>query len=506
MRNIKKLLSGKIFWVIALVSVQIVIIGFLLTWLVESFPVANYIQIGLSGILTFWLLNKYENPSYKIIWLLIIVILPVFGFIFYAALGNKAAKRSVFKWMSKRTYKGSYTGLRRDDSVYGRLSDLSTDALRQAEYIYSTSGMPLYEDTETVYIKNGEEFYSMLKEQMSLAEHYIYLEFFQIARGEMWDGIFAVLKDRMAAGVEVRILCDDAGSNMQKSFLDEIKASGIQVRLFNPMVPVLSVKHNNRDHRKICVIDGNIAFTGGINISDEYINAVSPLGYWLDMGIMIKGRGVESFHEMFLATWNFLSGIKDNITVPRACAAEGAPGYVVPYETNPFINGDAGINIFLNMITRAKRYVYIASPYLILDFAAEQALMTAAKSGLKIKILMPGTPDKELPYLMATKHFPNLINAGVEIYRYNRGFMHGKLFLADDDFGIVSTINLDFRSLYLHFEDGIWMYKTSCLGDLKKDFEDNFSKSDLVTMDYVKEIAWYKRLFRTIITPFAPLM
>lgn len=506
MRNIKKLFTGKIFYVFAVVGLQAFMILYGINWLATVFPPLNYALTGASAIMAFWLLNKYENPSYKIIWILIITLVPICGVLLYVFFGNKAAKRSVFKKLRKRIYKGGKIMLDYQKEAFENLENSSENAARQAQYIYNVTGMPVYEGTKTKYLSCGEEYFDCIKAELLKSEKFIYLDYFIISDGKMWREIFEILKQKAAAGVEIKIMYDDAGSNLNGKFIKMLEEHGIECKVFNPLVPVLSVKHNNRDHRKICIIDGNVAFTGGINISDEYINAVSPLGHWLDMGIMLEGKAVESFSEMFLTTWNFLSEKYDKYDFPRANFCADGKGFAAPYQSNPFINGDAGANIYINMISRAKKYIYIATPYLILDFAMEQALMTAARSGVDVRIFFPGIPDKKIAYILATKHFENMIPAGVRIFIYEKGFMHGKLFLSDDEYGIVSTINMDFRSLYLHFEDGVWMYKTDCLGEMKKDFEKNFDEGRLILEEDLKKIPFFWRLVRTLFKPFAPLM
>jgi cardiolipin synthase len=350
-----------------------------------------------------------------------------------------------------------------------------------------------------------------LIEKLETAKKYIFLEYFIIEDGEMWGRIHAVLKRKVAEGVDVRVIYDDIGCilTVDRNFAARLEAEGIKCRVFHRFVPVLSSRQNNRDHRKICVVDGICAFTGGINIADEYINKVERFGYWKDNAVMLEGEAVWSFTVMFLGMWDYLIGKKkvgDYLEYKpdyAVCAHEADLGYVQPYTDSPLDDEALGENIYLGMIEAAQNYVWITTPYLIIDEQMTEALCRAVKSGVDVRIVTPGIPDKKLVNETTKSYYPILIENGVKIYEYKPGFIHAKTFLCDDRLATVGSVNLDYRSLYLHFECGVWLYNAECIADIKKDFFEIFDVSEQIRKS---KNSLFRQLFRGVLELIAPLL
>lgn len=385
-------------------------------------------------------------------------------------------------------------------------------AYKQSSYISNWAPYPPYYEEETTYFSCGEELYPMFLEDLKNAKEFIFLEYFIVAPGLMFDSILDVLEQKVKEGLDVRLIYDDFGSlnYLPRKFYRQVESRGIKCVCFNPFRPVLSVIMNNRDHRKICVIDGNVAYNGGINLADEYINEQKRFGYWKDTAIRITGNSVWSFTTMFLGMWSYITKqeedylkYKKEIPITSPCPQKGI---IQPYGDSPLDKEDVGEIVYMNMISQAKRYVYIFTPYLIIGSEMQECLMNAAKSGVDVRIVVPGKPDKKIVYLLTESNFAPLIKAGVKIYKYTPGFIHAKCFVVDDEIATVGTINLDYRSLYLHFECGTFMYKTSTVLDVKKDALETFKHSRIVSYEDTRERFFLGRVFLMILNLFAPLL
>ncbi|MEI6101654.1 MAG: phospholipase D-like domain-containing protein [Eubacteriales bacterium] len=343
--------------------------------------------------------------------------------------------------------------------------------------------------------------------ELEKAEKYIFLEFFTIKEGKMWNTIFELLQRKAAQGLDIRVIYDDMGNmkTLPAGYSKKLEWMGVKCAVFNPMIPVLTVRHNNRNHRKVIIIDGYTGITGGFNLADEYINAVEKYGYWVDSGIIIQGKAVMNLLVPYIALWNFLrkAGDKAIDFLPDSDEID-VEGYVLPYTVDPYLEEDPANNIYINMIARAKRYVYINTPYFIIDYAMEHALMAAAMSGVDVRICFPGIYDKFFTHILSRSYFAPLVEAGVQFYTYPVGFMHSKTFVCDDELAIVGTINLDYRSLFLHFENAVWMYKTKAVQQVKDDFLARQKICHLVTPEELQNTHWIKKLLCAIMKPFAP--
>ena len=383
---------------------------------------------------------------------------------------------------------------------------------RQIEYLDKFAGFPVYENTRTRYLSPGEEIYKVLLQELEKAKAYIFLEFFIIEEGIMWNSILEILKRKAAQGVDVRILYDDIGCflRLPKDYPKKLKSCGIRCLVFNKFKPLLTATQNCRDHRKIVAIDGKVAFTGGFNLADEYINAIHPFGHWKDAGVWLEGEAAWSMALIFLQMWMMNGNSEEDVTkyypwkeVP--CPVAKNDSWVQPYADAPYDSENVSEHVYLQIINTAKHYVYINTPYLVVDDSMLSALSLAAKSGVDVRIVTPFRWDKRLVHFTTRSYYRELIRAGVKIYEYSKGFIHSKTFVSDDTVATIGSANLDFRSLYLQFECGVWMYKTEAVTELRDDF--------LKTLEICHEVReeecrgnMVTRFFQDFLRLFAPLM
>ena len=507
MKKQLRFLNGRLFYTVLLLVLQGILLYGLVSWASFTQPV-SFIFAASSVLVAFWLVSEEENPGYKILWLLILWLLPFFGIILYWVFGNRTPGVPLYKRVRRLTYKGSFERMEQKLSVMRTLEEEDTGAARQAAFILNATGLAIHRGTQTEFFSPLEPLFEKMKEELRLAEKYIFLEFFTIREGVMWNAILDILAQKAAGGLDIRVIYDDMGTikTLPSHYNRKLEALGIKCVVFNPMTPVLSVRHNNRNHRKICIIDGRIGYTGGFNLSDEYINAEERFGQWVDSGIEIRGDAVENLLVPYLAMWNFL---RNEQHLPKEYLPEEEPagddGFVLPYTVNPYMEEDPAADIYINMISRAKSYIYINTPYFIIDYAMEHALITAAMSGVDVRICFPGIPDKFLTYLLSLSYFPPLMEAGVKVYTYTKGFIHSKTFVCDDEKAIVGSINLDYRSLFLHFEDAVWMYKSRAVGQMRDDFLGRLPKCRLLAPEDIQDMRWCKKLLCILLKPFAPL-
>lgn len=455
--------------------------------------------------------SKNTHPAYKLAWMIPIVIFPIFGGLFYILYGRVrlSRKEKANAHKTKKIFKQMI------ETGKGDMEDLAAEepkALFQSEYIYNVCDTPPHTNTETEYLPTGEDFFVRLLEDLKKAKSFIFIEFFIIRFGEIWDKVYEVLEQKAAQGVDIRIIYDDFGclTALPRGFIDSLEKKNIHCKIFNKIMPVFSPKANHRDHRKICVIDGNVGYTGGINIGDEYINKKERFGHWLDCGIRLYGKATVNLTVMFLSMWVGLSGEEYNIDKfspdKKLCEGIVSKGYVQPFSDTPLDDIPVGENVYLNMINRAEKYVYICTPYLLIDEDMTRALTTAASSGIDVRITVPHIPDKKTVFLLTRSYYPALLNAGVKIYEYTPGFIHSKTFVSDDRYGVVGTINLDYRSLFLHYECAAWMYGTDAVTQMKDKYAELLDKCQEVPRDFWDKFPWYTRLLANILKLFAPLV
>lgn len=508
MKRILNFILHRLFIVVVLLLIQIGFLVLILTKFNYAMPYF-YIAMELVGILVLLeIINNKANPNYKIAWIIPVLTIPIFGTFFYLMFGSK--KNNKIDRTTKIINKVFKENLIQDEDILKELKKDNLDAYNEINYLLNNN-FPVYNNTNIEYFKVGEAYYTKLIEELKKAKYFIFLEFFIIHEGKMWNTILEVLKEKVKQGVDVRVIYDDIGCivTLPSKYYKKLRNYGIKAISFNQFVPILTSKLNNRDHRKILIIDGNIGFTGGINIADEYINEITRFGYWKDNGIMLKGDAVWSLTVMFLTTWDYVSNTKDDFNKFRPnyyeCINTISNSYIQPYDDSPMDNEVVGKNVYLNLIHRAKKYIYITTPYLILDDEVENALILASKSGVDVRIITPGIADKKIVNEVTKAYYPNLINNGIKIYEYKKGFIHAKTFLVDDLYATVGTINLDYRSLYLHFECGVFIYKDKCITDIKKDFEETFDESNIINKNDTK-VDFIRVFKRAILKLFAPLM
>ena len=453
---------------------------------------------------------RTNNPAVKLAWIVPILIFPLFGGIMYLAFGHVFLPGRLRKG-KERTSGHIGKNLKQDQEVLGRLEDDGSSVSNQSRYLLDCAGAPVWNHTATQYFADGLPYWKRLLEDLEQAKHFIFLEFFILGEGEMWGAVLEVLERKAKDGVEVRLIYDDVGSVflLPKKYNETLEAKGIKCIAFNRIIPFVALILNNRDHRKIVVIDGRIGYTGGINMADEYINYTHPYGdHWKDAGIRIEGEAVWNFTVMFLQMWNMSRYTEEDYSAYHY-RFENKPemaGYVQPYMDSPLDGELVGENVYLNMIGYARRYIYIFTPYLITDNEMYTALKLAAKRGVDVRIVTPGVPDKKTIYWLTQSNYQNLIEAGVKIYQYAPGFIHSKCVLCDDEVAAVGTINFDYRSFYHHFECGVFMYRVDALRDIKKDMDDTFAVSVPVNLEWCKKKFVKTNVIGPILKLFSPLL
>ena len=509
MKNFFKVVFSRAVFTGVFIALQFAAIFLAVTRFNEHFALFYGICLVLSAIVVIYLVGRDGNPAYKIAWIILILALPVFGVLLYLVFGkNQLSPKEKARMSSvSEQYEKALRGVTAAEPALPE----HTDAKRVSDYIHRVAATPVFTHTETTYLPVGETYLKALLAELEKAEKFIFMEYYIIAPGQMWDAIHDVLRRKAKDGVDVRVMYDDFGCmyKLPEGYENTLKAEGIRCCVFNRFVPVLSPRFNNRDHRKICVIDGNVGFTGGINFSDAYINVVQRCGHWLDAGVMLRGGGVYALTAMFLSMWDYTCGVTEDFTryAPDTalCESISAPGWVQPFGDTPLDNEPVGETVYLHLINRAKDYVYINTPYLIIDNEMITALAAAAKSGVDVRIVTPAISDSALVHEMTRSYYETLILAGVKIYEYTPGMVHAKTFISDDCSAVVGTINLDYRSLFLHFECGVWMYETNAVADMKAEYLSELEKSQQITQERCLQQRRGRRIIRAVLRTLAPL-
>jgi len=501
-------------FIITLILVQLAFILFFIAGTNLTFRYVDLVLQGFSLGVCFYILNKKEKPAYKLTWIFLILLFPIFGGLVYAFFHTQASPRKL-KQQTAETSRFYRPFFSLSGNTLPELAAKYKDCLPQAYYLQEYAGYPVYKNTETAYFNSGESFFRQAMEEMEKAEKYIFLEFFILRQGKMLDPIIELLSKKARMGLDVRIIYDDLGCFMSlpPNFKKSLEEEGIKCMVFNPFKPILSSLQNNRDHRKIISIDGKTAFTGSMNLADEYINARERFGHWKDAAIMIRGDAAWSLTLIFLQMWNTGRKRTQDETADdpaafypgKSAALPESDGYVQPYADSPIDDENVGEHVYIQIINNAKEYVYINTPYLVVDNNLLSALSLAAKSGVDVRIITPHRWDKWIVAIVSRSYYRQLIQTGVKIYEYSAGFNHSKTFVSDDRVATVGTTNLDFRSLYLHFECGVCMYKTPSVAKVKEDFLDILSACHGITLkDCSRNAA--QRLFQDVLRLFAPLM
>ena len=506
-----RIVFGRTMIMILIILLQI----FLLFWLFAKMGVYSKFGLAVLQILAvftiIYIVNCKDNPAFKLAWIIPISAFPVFGTLLYVFVktnpGNFQLKRRLERRI-KETRPYTHT----EKHVLAAVEEDAGDIDDMCHYIERINHFPTCGNTKVTYFGVGEEKFKDLLVELEQAQNFIFMEYFIIAKGYMWDHVLDILKRKAREGVEVRVMYDGTCTliNLPYDYSGKLAKYGIKAKAFSPIKPLLSTHQNNRDHRKILVIDGRVAYTGGINLADEYINEIDLHGHWKDAAVKLSGDAVNSFTLMFLQMWNVSERGEENYA-RYLKESSGEPlnrelGFVIPYNDDPANEEDIAERVYLDIINKAKKYVYIMTPYLILDNEMVVSLCFAAQRGIDVKLVLPHIPDKKLIFYIARTYYRQLMQAGVEIYEYTPGFVHSKLFVSDDCKAVVGSINLDFRSLYEHFECAAYIYKNPVIARIKKDYRDTIQKCQLMTPENYKKIPLFTRGLGHILRVFGPLV
>jgi len=476
---------------IFLLLFQIILYAALAVFLLIRFPFISYIGYAISFLVFLFILKKNEASAYKVTWIIIVLIFPPVGGAIYLFFGKEhRARRKIISHVKEHAL---IARLLDNDGNLPFINEIPCSRTRSLfQYVRHTSSYHAYKNTSSKYYPFGELMFEDMLKELEKAEKFIFLEYFIIKKSLMWTRLIEILERKAAEGVEVKIIVDDWGSALlfTRAYIRRLRQKNINVLGFNPMLPFLFAFMNNRDHRKIMVVDGHTAFVGGLNIADEYINKNKRLGTWKDTGIRLKGDGVWSFTLMFIEMWDTFCKTNDRINdhaVYRQLnvTADQNPsdGLILPYGDSPLDHDRLGENVYVEILNQAKHYVYIFTPYLIISEKMIHALQMAAKRGVDVRITMPGIPDKRMVYRLSRSYYRSLLEAGVKIYEYTPGFLHAKSFISDDEIAIVGTINLDYRSLYLHFECAVLLYNSETIHAIKDDTINTINESTEVLLE-----------------------
>ena len=507
-RGVRRVIFGRTGVIVLLFLVQIL----LMLSIVDSF--SKYIPVFFGGYMVFALcivlliINKEGSPETKLTWTIITMLVPVVGGAFYLFVETQPGYRLLGRRLNG-IYKETEKFVQQDERVRKALEEADTGTARLADYVRKNGNFPVYQNTRVKYFPSGEDKFAELLRQLELAEQFIFMEYFILKEGYMWGRILKILEEKVKAGVEVRVMYDGtcAMLDLPYHYPEELQKLGIQCKMFAPIQPVLSTHYNNRDHRKILVIDGKVGFTGGINIGDEYINRVKKYGHWKDTAVMLEGDAVQGLTMMFLQMWHvFEKNVEYGKYLEKQAADLRTEGFVMPYGDSPFDDELIGETVYMDILNRAKEYVHIMTPYLILDQRMITALTFAAKRGVDVKVILPHIPDKKFAFALAKSHYKELLKAGVGIYEYTPGFVHAKVFTSDGEKAVVGTINLDYRSLYLHFECAAFLYRLPEIGTIEEDFQETLAKCQQIHLEDLKKEKVLTKAAGWLLKVLAPLM
>lgn len=510
-KPVSRIVYSRTLIIILMLAAQIAFFPIAYHYLAKYVPYVMEIMAFIGTICVIVIVNKDEPAEFKMTWMVIVCILPILGVLLYIFVqsnwGMWGLRRKVAKG-EKATRGKIFTS----DGTRRALENERPEIKRFAHYMETDCGFPIYHNTKTTYFPTGELYIQTLIEELKKAENYIFIEYFIINQGRVWDSVLEVLKSKAAAGVEVRVMYDGlcSLSNLPYSYPKEIAQYGIKAKMFAPMVPFLSTSQNNRDHRKIVVIDGKVAFTGGVNLADEYANLIERFGYWKDGGIMLEGRAVLSFLMMFTQMWNIYGKedldydkyLLNHVERPK----QEHDGFVIPYGDTPTTKKEIGKTVYCDIFAKSNSYIHTMSPYFVVDREFLTIMKYAGKRGIDVKLIVPYIPDKKIPFWIARTFYPQLLEAGIKIYEYIPGFVHSKVMVSDGIVATCGSINVDYRSFYHHFECGVYLYRNSAILDIEADFQDTLTKCREVTLEYYKSLPRYQRAIGKILKLFAPMI
>ncbi len=508
-KGLLSLVFSRFFVIALLLALQVGIIIVAYVFFMDKVPYLVGIVRFFSLIMVLYLFNCPMDSSAKLTWMFIISIAPLLGTGFLCFTQLNLGHR-MERDMLKKQIDLTRNSLEQPENVIRELEHDGSGTDDLCRYLKRSGCFPLYDQTDVTYFPSGEAKFKAMLEEMEKAEKFIFMEYFIVEEGYMWGRILNVLTRKVKEGVEVRVMYDGMCemSTLPADYWKLLGKVGIKSKRFSPIKPFVSTHYNYRDHRKILVIDNKVAFNGGVNLADEYINRIERFGHWKDTAIMLKGPAVRSFALLFLQMWNIDEKNPDyDVWLSKeAPEPKDANGYVMPYGDSPLDEYKVGETVYMDILNRATDYVHIMTPYLILDDELETALKYAAQRGVDVKMILPGIPDKKIVYALAKTHYIELLKAGVQIFEYTPGFIHAKVFVSDDTKAVVGTINLDYRSLYHHFECATYLYKTACVPEIESDFRETLTKCREVTKETLKKESLFVKIAGPIAKLVAPLL
>lgn len=489
-RGIIRAIFGRTGLVLALFFVQVLLLFSVFRWFTALVPHLLGGSIAFTAVMVIYLLNSDMDNSAKITWLVVIALVPVLGVVLFwwtkGEVGHRMLKRRL-----KQLEQDTREQLPQDAQTLERLKAQEPGAASLAYYLRGKGGgFPVYENTAVTYFPSGEAKFAELLRQLEKAKQYIFLEYFIIDEGLMWGRVLEVLARKAAEGVHVRVMYDGTCefTTLPRDYPKRLERLGIACKVFSPLMPFVSTHYNYRDHRKVLVIDGKVGFTGGVNLADEYINHIEKYGRWKDAAVMLEGEGVRTMTALFLQMWSIQREPEFAQFLTRPLPETQANGFVIPYGDCPLDGERVGEMVYIDLLNRARRSVHIITPYLILDGELETALRFAAERGVDVHLILPGKPDKWFAYALAKTHYLPLLSSGVKISEWVPGFTHAKVMIMDGQEAVVGTINLDYRSLYHHFENAVWMRGVDCLPRIEADFQDTLAQCR--TVEPTRQSVW----------------
>ena len=494
---------------IAIILIELVLVFGIILYMSQIAPIIWVTLVFLISVATvIAIVNRSMSPESKVTWL-IVTFVPVFGPLLYLMFGERRLSKKELKQLQELNSIAFHENNGRQLHLQLQETDKPAYGIINA-LLHMDSNAEVYDQTDSQFFTNGEEMWQQMLEDLKRAEKFIFLEYYIVDEGLMWDSILEILEEKASQGVEVKMLYDDIGCmvTLPGDYTVYLRSKGIDAHKFNKVIPRMTVAYNNRDHRKILVIDGQISYTGGINLADEYINHIERFGHWKDSGIRIDGPATQAFTRLFLMNWYINRGeISDFDQYHLENQTRFGSGLCIPYGSGPkpIYKTKVGKIVYQNLINQAEDFVYITTPYLIIDYDLTEDIKNAAMRGVDVRIVTPHIPDKKLIQLVTRGAYPDLLSAGVRIFEYTPGFIHSKQMIVDDRFAAVGTINLDYRSLVHHYENAVLLYKTESIADIRKDFEGIFEQSQEIFSDTINP-TWYQMMIKEVTQLFAPML
>ena len=504
------------FMIAVLLALQVVLLGTSFVLLAGYIHYIYLINVLISLIVVVYIVNRQECPEFKIAWLTFMCLLPIFGLCYYLFIElNPKLKRIVTKVQKLRAESAFL--LDGNQTVLDKITACTPRTIGLLNFLQKRGPYPVYGNTDVVYYNDGEKAFEAIKDALKNANTFIFMEYFVVSPGKLLDEIIEILKVKATEGVEIRLMYDGLchAKTLSYHFPKQMKEYGIKVNVFEPFSPFLSSDQNYRDHRKMTIIDGTVAFTGGFNLADEYVNFTNPFGHWKDVAARISGDAVKTFAVLFLQNWH-LDGLKEKddwgtFLKPDSrntiCDQNNIEaGFVVPYADSPNVSDEIGETVYIDILNQAKEYVWIMTPYLILGSEILKAITYATGRGIDVKIIIPHIPDKKIPFNIAKSFYPQLMNAGVKIFEYTPGFVHAKLFVSDDIVATVGSYNLDYRSFYLNYEVGMLLVNCPAIKDISQDYISTLQKCRQMCLVDYKALPFMSRMLGKFLRIFGPLM